>query len=131
LGCHHIPATTPCVEPDTPTPTVTDTPPDTRTPTVTPTRTAGSSTCFGDCNGDGQLTAGDLTKMKCIILNCASLAASCGACANAPCGASDSNGDGKLSAGELTHAITNIITFLNPPRGCPPGASPTPTTPVG
>ena len=29
-----------------------------------------SAQCFGDCNGDGQLTAGDLTKMKCIILNC-------------------------------------------------------------
>jgi cysteine-rich repeat protein len=42
LGCQHIPATTPCVEPPTPTPTITNTPVDTPTATVTltPTLTA-------------------------------------------------------------------------------------------
>jgi hypothetical protein len=86
-----------------------------------------SAQCFGDCNGDGQLTAGDLTKIKCIILNCASAAPGCAACANAPCTAADSNLNGLISAGELTHAINNILTFLNPPKGCPPGPSSTPT----
>jgi hypothetical protein len=96
-----------------------------------------SAQCFGDCNLDGQLTAGDLTKMKCIILNCSSLAVSCGTCSSLACLAADNTGpgglpDGKIGAGELTHAINNILVFLNPPRGCPPGAAtatPTGTSP--
>jgi len=82
--------------------------------------------CLGDCNGNGTLSAGDLTKVITTIINCNRVAAGCatvtGGCLNA-----DKNHDGVISAGELTNIIFNIT---NSPNGCPVVATATPTNTV-
>lgn len=78
--------------------------------------------CIGDCNGDGMVSAGELTKLVAIIINCSSAAAGCsavpGGCVNG-----DSNGNGKIDAGEITHVVSDKINFAS---GCPP-VSPSPS----
>jgi hypothetical protein len=80
--------------------------------------------CLGDCNGNGSASAGELTKVIAVILDCGGVAAGCpavsGGCINA-----DKNHNGTISAGELTNIISNIINFA--PSGCPPV---TPSTPA-
>jgi Tol biopolymer transport system component len=85
--------------------------------------------CFGDCNGNGVVSAGDLTKVIAIILNCPNRDAS--GCAAAPGGCINADKpnalgmrDGRISAGELTLLISNIVK-LPESGGCPPAATPT------
>jgi len=88
--------------------------------------------CLGDCNMNGVVTAGELTKITAIILECDGAAAGCAAVPGG-CTAADKNGNGIISAGELTNVISNILNFAT---GCPPttpGATNTPAathTPV-
>ena len=77
--------------------------------------------CLGDCNGNGSVTAGELTKIIAIIGLCDSMATGCGAVAGG-CVNADKNGNGTISAGELTNIISNILNF--PPSGCPPAGTP-------
>ena len=92
---------------------------------------ANAAGCLGDCNGDGKVGAGELTKIIAII----------GLCSNAPplgcpaipgsdkqCTAADKNSDGRIGANELTNIIANVLHF--PPNGCP-ATSPTPTLTLG
>jgi hypothetical protein len=83
--------------------------------------------CVGDCNGNGSVTAGELTKIISIINLCDGAAAGCAAIpgADQQCTNADKNGNGVISAGELTETISDIINFAS---GCPPeSATPTPT----
>ena len=78
---------------------------------------AASAVCLGDCNGDGKVTAGEVTKVIATILNCDGAATGCaavpGGCVNA-----DRNGNGVLTAGELVNVTFDVINF---PSGCPVG----------
>lgn len=131
----------PCVEPATPTGTVTRTPTTTytRTPTPTnhrpdatatptPTRSATASSrpsCFGDCDANDQLSAGDLGRINATILRCGpcpgdvpgGVAAGCPAL-QAGCLAADFNADGCVRASELGRATQNILRLG--PTGCGP-----------
>lgn len=83
--------------------------------------------CVGDCNNNGSVTAGELTKIITIINLCAGAAAGCPAVpgSDKQCTNADRNGNGVISAGELTFIIANINAF---PSGCAPeSATPTPT----
>ena len=83
--------------------------------------------CVGDCNGNGSVTAGELTKVISIINLCGGTAAGCAAIPSSDkqCINADRNGNGIISAGELTFIIFNINSF---PSGCPPeSVTPTPT----
>jgi len=82
--------------------------------------------CLGDCDGNGKLSAGEVTKIIAIILNCNRQAAGCPAVAGGVgCTNADKNHDGTISAGELTQIIFDVINFPAT-FGCPPVASPTP-----
>ncbi|MFQ5668143.1 MAG: hypothetical protein ACE5I7_17145, partial [Candidatus Binatia bacterium] len=76
---------------------------------------ATAQPCLGDCNGNGAVTAGELTKVIAVILQCGGVADGCasvsGGCVNA-----DKNGNGTITAGELTNIIFDILNF---PTGCP------------
>ncbi|MFQ5668568.1 MAG: hypothetical protein ACE5I7_19355 [Candidatus Binatia bacterium] len=87
---------------------------------------ASAQPCVGDCNGNGAVTAGELTKVIAVILQCGGVADGCasvsGGCVNA-----DKNGNGTITAGELTNIIFDILTFAT---GCPAtGETPTNTVP--
>ena len=78
--------------------------------------------CLGDCNQNGTVSAGELTKVIAIILQCDAAATGCGAVLGG-CVQADKNNNGTISAGELTNIISNILNF---PTGCAPaGATPT------
>ena len=79
--------------------------------------------CLGDCNGNGSVSPGELTKIIAIIGLCDSMATGCGAVAGG-CVNADKNGNGTISAGELTNIISNILNF---PNGCAPAGTPGPT----
>lgn len=81
--------------------------------------------CLGDCNGDGKVTSGELTKITAVTINCLPASATGCAAVLGGCPAADKNGNGLISAGELTNIISNILNFV--PGGCPPGGSPTAT----
>ena len=117
----------PCGQvPATATPTETIPPSPKPIPTASPTRQASPATptatpigappmCVGDCNNDGRVTAGEVTKIIAVILQCGGTASGCpgvpGGCANA-----DKNRNGIISAGELTNIISDVLQF---PLGCP------------
>lgn len=75
--------------------------------------------CLGDCSGKGEVTAGDITRIIALILDCGGVAAGCAA-VPAGCTNADKNDDGRISAGEVTNIIFDI---LNLPNGCPVQAS--------
>jgi hypothetical protein len=80
---------------------------------------AGAQTCLGDCNGDIRVTAGELTKIVAVILNCPGSPSS--GCAAVPGGCPNADRppkDGKLTAGEETQVVFNSLNFF--PSGCPP-----------
>jgi len=86
--------------------------------------------CVGDCNNNGSVTAGELTKVISIINLCDGVAVGCAAIpgSDKQCTNADRNGNGVISAGELTLVISNINSFAS---GCPPvsrSATPSPTT---
>jgi hypothetical protein len=85
---------------------------------------ATAQTCVGDCNGNGTVSAGEVTRIIAIILNCGGTAAGCPAVPGAGCLPADRNGNGTISAGELTLIINNVLIF---PNGCPPPATATPS----
>jgi len=84
---------------------------------------AAAQSCFGDCNGNGSLTASDIGRINGTILRCGpcpggvagGIAAGC-ATLSGGCAAADFNGDGCLRASELGRATQNILRF--PPSGC-------------
>lgn len=99
---------------------------------------AAAQTCFGDCDGDGALTAADLERIADTILLCPcggdaarGAAGGCPALANG-CPAADFDGDGCIDAGDLTRAAGNALDLA--PIGCPttptPTAAPPTTTPT-
>lgn len=85
-----------------------------------------AAVCVGDCNNNGAVTAGELTKIISIINLCDGAAAGCAAVpgSDKQCTNADRNGNGVISAGELTLIIQNINTFAS---GCAPDAGPTAT----
>jgi len=87
---------------------------------------AQAQACLGDCNGNGVVSAGELTKVITIILNCDALATGCAA-APGGCLAADKNGNGTISPGELTNLISDILNF---PNGCPPSIPSATNTPA-
>jgi Tol biopolymer transport system component len=60
--------------------------------------------CAGDCNGDGEVFASEITRAMAIMAGRALLA---------DCPAADANGDGQVSVSDVTRA------FLSLARGCP------------
>jgi hypothetical protein len=87
---------------------------------------ASAAVCVGDCNNNGAVTAGELTKIIAIINLCDGAAAGCAAVpgTDKQCTNADKNGNGVISAGELTLIIQNINTFAS---GCAPDTGPTAT----
>jgi hypothetical protein len=84
--------------------------------------------CLGDCSGDGTVTAGELTKIIAIVLNCNRMAAGCPAVAGGSgCVNADKNGDGTITAGEFNNIIFNVLNFPAQ-NGCPAPATPTSTS---
>jgi len=86
---------------------------------------AATAACVGDCNGNGSVTAGELTKIISIINLCDGVPAGCTAIpgTDKQCTNADRNGNGVISAAELTLIISNINSFAT---GCPPDSgSPT------
>jgi len=105
---------------------------------------ASAQSCFGDCNGNGSLTASDIGRINSTILRCSPCAGGVagGVAVGCPeavpagpgCLAADFNTDGCIRASELGRANQNILRF--PPNGCAPEATatmaPAPTaTPTG
>jgi len=88
------------------------------------TAAGARAACPGDCNNDGVLSAGDVTKIVRIINLCSGAAAGCAAIrgADKQCTNADLNGNSTITVDELMAAIANIIKF---PSGC--GPTPTPT----
>jgi hypothetical protein len=88
--------------------TASPTPTTVATPTPTP-----RPACTGDCDGNGIVSAGEITRIIARILSCAG--APMAACslpagpAIPACVAGDRNSNGVLSAGELTQAINNVL----------------------
>ncbi len=81
--------------------------------------------CIGDCNGDGRVTAGELTRTIALMVDCGGLAAGCAA-VPAGCANADGNGDGVITVDEILQMVANI---LNVPNGCPVPISTTTSTP--
>jgi hypothetical protein len=91
--------------------------------------TGARAACPGDCNNNGVVSAGDVTRIVRIINLCSGAAAGCAAISGTDkqCTNADLNGNGSITVDELMTAIANIIKF---PSGC--GPTPTPTlTPSG
>jgi len=91
---------------------------------------AATAACVGDCNNNGTVTAGELTKVISIINLCDGAATGCAAIpgSDKQCTNADRNGNGVISAGELTLIISNINSFAS---GCPSQVvTPTPTPTV-
>jgi len=77
--------------------------------------------CTGDCNGNGVVSAGEVTTIIARVLTCNGIPVGLCGTTNAPdCASADKNGNGIISAGELTSAVVNALT------GCPPEETPTP-----
>lgn len=93
--------------PPTPTPTATATntplPTETPTPTLTPTATPRPQ-CAGDCNGDFNVSIGEVQTAANIFLEAMPLAS---------CTRADSDGDGKVFVNEIVRAARSFS------RGCP------------
>ncbi len=92
--------------------------------------------CPGDCNGDGRVTAGELTKIIAIINYCPCAGALPGGAADGcaviagpdtQCVNADYDGNGCITAGELTRVIADILSL---PGGCPPAGTATNTPPT-
>jgi hypothetical protein len=107
----------------TPTRTTTSTPTPTVTPTITQTPTPVASFRPGDCNHNGMVSAGELTKIIAIITSCGPCPEGPGGpasgCTTIPgadkqCVSADSNGDGCITSGEVTRIVSNIIRFSTP-----------------
>lgn len=79
-------------------------------PTPTPTSTVASSSCPGDCNGDGRVAIDELVR---------GVGAALGT--TAACPALDLDGDGEVSISELVAAVNSALT------GCAAAPSPTAT----
>jgi len=105
LGCYSVPAPTPCVEPPTPTRTITSTPTVTSTPTTTPTPLPTAKPCIGDCNRNGKVSAEELVTGINITL---------GTTALNTCPLFDVNDNGVVTVDELTKAVSVAL------EGCPP-----------
>lgn len=85
--------------------------------------------CLGDCNLDGKVRAGDVTRIVRIINRCDGAASGCSAIngTDKECVSADRNLDGLLKVDELMSVISNVISY---PSGCPPEPTP-PGTPLG
>jgi hypothetical protein len=116
--------------------------------------TGARGACPGDCNNNGVVSAGDLTKIVRIINLCDGAAAGCAAISGSDkqCTNADLNGNSTLTVDELVAVINNVIHFatgcgptptatLTPtaapatqtptPTATLPGPTPTPTTEAG
>lgn len=78
---------------------------------------AATAVCVGDCNDNGIVSAGELTKIISIINLCGGAAAGCAVIpgSDKQCTNADRDGNGTITAGDLTNVIANIIMF---PNGC-------------
>jgi hypothetical protein len=81
-----------------------------------------AASCLGDCNGNGSVTASELTKAVAIVMDCDGAAVGCasvpGGCVNAA-----QNGS-TIGITDLMAIVNNIIES---PSGCPATAAPTAT----
>jgi len=82
-----------------------------------------AAVCTGDCNGNGVISASEVTTIVTRLLNCDGASTGvCGAVAVPDCANADRNGNGIISAGEYTNAVANVL------NGCPTPATPLPDT---
>lgn len=80
-----------------------------------------AAVCTGDCNGNGIVSAGELTTIIARVLICTGTpTGECGLMPVPNCANADKNGNGTISAGELTNSVVNAL------MGCPPDETPTP-----
>lgn len=70
----------------------------------TPTATQGTTSCFGDCNGSGDVAVNELVTMVNIALDRAGLET---------CPSGDTDGSGTILVNELVTAVNYAL------RGCP------------
>lgn len=121
-GCLHE-AVEGCVEPtatvtSTPPPTSTQAPTLTRTPTVTRTatvtRTSTPVPCWGDCDGDGAITRGDLETIFGIVNRCDGVTGGCDANAGGHCAPADVDANGQITASELSRVLVRAGTPCAP-----------------
>lgn len=79
--------------------------------------------CFADCDQNGSVTAGDITRIAATILHCNQ---NPGGCAEVPggCPAADRDFNGLIGFNEFKQAIQ--INLVEDPDWCPAGPTPTP-----
>lgn len=90
----------------------------------------GLAACLGDCNCNGVISAGEITKIISIIIYCDGAAVGCPAVpgTDKQCTAADKNQNGFISAGELTNIINNTVFGWECSDSCTPTPTFTPTT---
>lgn len=88
---------------------------------------AFGQTCPGDCNHTRSVTAGEITRMVAVVLQCNGSPAGC-ALVPGGCVAGDTDGSGSIDVADLMLVIQNVLRFE---RGCDPQVPPTTShTPV-
>lgn len=95
----------------TSTPTGTPSPSASASPTPSPTASPLPEPCFGNCNDDTQLTAGELTRVVALLVSCDGHSDGCPAVAGGGCRDADRDGDGKLDSGDLSRMVDSVLTY--------------------